>query len=275
MKPWFIYLFLLVIVLSFGCGNVKLKDKKIAKVYGKTLYNSGIDYEVWDQINGNDSATIKNLFVEHWIRKQLLLHKAHLSSEDKKTIKKLTQDYENSLIIDFYEKRIIDEQLDSTVTDQELKDYYDQVKLNFKLKETVFNLKYIKIVADKQTINKIKQLWNSGNYKGITDFINLSREESALNNDFWMSISKLSQIVPQSLIQNKSVYEVQKNINGTEYFIKVTSSRHKNEIIPLPLVKDEIRELILKKRKTDLLDSFIADLYKLETKNNNVKIYEN
>ncbi|MBK7095700.1 MAG: hypothetical protein IPH57_11860 [Saprospiraceae bacterium] len=274
MKSQFLYFIIFVISLSYGCGKVSFKDRKVAKVYGETLRNSEIDYRVWDNMDSNDSATMKSLFVEHWIRKQLLLHKAQISSEDKKTIDKLTNDYKNSLIIDFYENRIIDEQLDSIISDQELKDYYEQVKNNFKLDETVFNLKFIKLVADKQTINKIKNLWNSGKYKGITDYINLSQEESALNNDFWISSSKLSQIIPRSLIQDKSSYEVQKNINGTEYFLKVTNSRHKNEIIPLPIIKDEIRELILKKRKTDLLDSFIADLYKQETKNNNVKIYD-
>lgn len=94
-----------------------------------------------------------------------------------------------------------------------------------------------------------------------------------MNNDFWISSSKLSQIIPRSLIQDKSSYEVQK-ILTEQSILKVTNSRHKNEIIPLPIIKDEIRELILKKRKTDLLDSFIADLYKQETKNNNVKIYD-
>jgi hypothetical protein len=274
MKSQFLYFIIFVISLSYGCGKVSFKDKKVAKVYRETLFNSEIEYRVWDNMDGNDSTTLKSLFVEHWIRKQLLLHKAQISSEDEKTIDKLTHDYRNSLIIDFYENRIINEQLDSIISDQELKDYYDQVKNNFKLDETVVNIKFIKLVADKQTINKIKNLWNAGKYNGITDYIHLSQEESALNNDFWISISKLNHIIPRSLIQDKSSYEVQKNINGTEYFLKVMNSRHKNEIIPLPIIKDEIRELILKKRKTDLVDSFIADLYKQETKNNNVKIYD-
>ena len=274
MKSLFLCFIIVLASLNSGCNKINIKDKKVAKVYGKTLHDSEIEYKTWDSMDSADSITLKELFVEHWIRNQLLLHEAKISSEDKKTIDKLLEKYKNSLVVDYYKEDIIDQQLDTAVSDLELKEYYDQVKSKFKLEEEVVNLKFIKLIADQKTINKIKQLWNSGNYKGITDYISLSSQESALNNDFWLSKRDLIKIMPKSLIQNMPKYEVQKNINGKEYFLKVTDSRHKNEIIPLPLVLDEIKDLIIKKRKTDLIDNFIMDLYKKETKNNNVIIYD-
>lgn len=274
MKLQFLYFIIISITALFACNSSGSKDKKIAKVYGKTLYESEIEYNAWDVIDAQDSVSIKNLYIEHWIQNQLLLRNAKISSDDKKLLNELTENYKNSLIIDFFKNKIISEKLDSVVSDQEMKEYFEQVKNNFKLEETVLNAKYIKIIADKHTINKIKQLWKSGNYKGITDFIHLNQNESALTNDFWITKSDLGKIVPKALLQESSKYESQKNINGTEYFLKVSNSKHKNEIIPFPLLKKEIHELILKKRKSDLLDSFITDLYKQETKKNNVKIYD-
>ena len=110
MKLQLLYLIFSLVVLSVSCSDTK--DKKLAKVYGHTLYNSQIDYNSWEMMDELDSTTMKNIFTEHWIRKNLLLHNAEISSEDKKTIDELTKEYRNSLIIDFYENAIIKEKLD-------------------------------------------------------------------------------------------------------------------------------------------------------------------
>ena len=79
--------------------------------------------------------------------------------------------------------------------------------------------------------------------------------------------------IPKSLQKKGNKYNVQKNINGYEYFLKVINIRHKNEIVPLILVEEKVKKLILQKRKSDLIDNYIEELYKKELENKNIKIY--
>jgi hypothetical protein len=267
-------IYFLLIAISVACNNKSKPNRKLAEVYGHTLYESELDMNDLLLNNEKDSANVKHLFTEHWIKDQLLLRKAKISKEDKKAIEKLTGDYENSLIVDFYKERIIKENIDSTISDAELNDYYKLINSNFKLSETVYNFKFIKLIANKQTISKIKQNWDTGKYKEIENVIHLKPDEAYLQNDLWMTKNEMLKFLPSSLLQENNSYSTKKNIDGTDYFLKVTSAKHKNEIVPLAIVKDQITELILKKRKSDVLDSIITEMYKQETKNSNIKIYE-
>lgn len=261
-------------LIFVACNNKGKHNKKLAEVYGKTLYESELDMNDLLLNTEKDSANVKHLFTEHWIKDQLLLRKAKISKEDKKAIEKLTSDYKNSLIVDFYKERLIKENIDSTISDAELNDYYKLINSNFKLSETVYNFKFIKLIANKQTITRIKQNWDAGNYKEIENVIHLKPEEAYLEGNLWMTKNEMQKFIPSSLLQDNSSYSTQKNIDGTDYFLKVTSAKHKSEIVPLAIVKDQITELILKKRKSDVLDSIITEMYKQETKNSNIKIYE-
>lgn len=273
MMKYLIY-FILLALIFVACNDKGKHNKKLAEVYGKTLYESELDMNDLLLNTEKDSANVKHLFTEHWIKDQLLLRKAKISKEDKKAIEKLTSDYKNSLIVDFYKERLIKENIDSTISDAELNDYYKLINSNFKLSETVYNFKFIKLIANKQTISRIKQIWDAGKYKDIENVIHLKPEEAYLEDKLWMTKKEMQKFLPSSILQENSSYSTQKNINGTDYFLKVTSAKHKNEIVPLAIVKDQITELILKKRKSDVLDSIITEMYKQETKNSNIKIYE-
>lgn len=270
----YLFYFFMSALIFVACNNKGKHNKKLAEVYGKTLYESELDMNDLLLNTEKDSANVKHLFTEHWIKDQLLLRKAKISKEDKKAIEKLTSDYKNSLIVDFYKERLIKENIDSTISDVELNDYYKLINSNFKLSETVYNFKFIKLIANKQTISRIKQNWDAGKYKEIENVIHLKPEEAYLEDKLWMTKNEMKKFIPSSLLQDNSSYSTQKNIDGTDYFLKVTSAKHKNEIVPLAIVKDQITELILKKRKSDVLDSIITEMYKQETKNSNIKIYE-
>lgn len=270
----YLLFFIVLASICVACNNKGKHNKKLAEVYGKTLYESELDMNDLLLSTEKDSANVKHLFTEHWIKDQLLLRNAKISKEDKKAIEKLTNDYKNSLIVDFYKERLIKENIDSTISDTELNDYYKLINSNFKLSETVYNFKFIKLIANKQTISRIKQTWDAGRYKEIENIIHLKPEEAYLEDNLWMTKKEMQKFIPSSLLQDNNSYSTLKNIDGTDYFLKVSSAKHKSEIVPLAIVKDQITELILKKRKSDVLDSIITEMYKQETKNSNIKIYE-
>jgi len=148
------------------------------------------------------------------------------------------------------------------------------VKNQFRFEETMVNLKFLRIATDDQTVGRIAQLWDKGEYSEISDLIYLNPEEAILEDDVWISLGRMKKLIPNSMILDKTSYFDQKTVNGIEFFLKVFDTKHKNDIIPFTLVRDRVEALIIRKRKTDLIDNYIADLFKTEIQKNNIKIYE-
>jgi hypothetical protein len=267
-------LFIFAAGVIFSCSDNAPKGKKLAKVYSNVLYEADLPNSTWEAMDTVEMETLKSIYIEHWIRNQLMLQKAKLDKHDKLIVKRMSADYKNLLTLDLFKQGLVREKLDSNVSDDELKDYYEMVKNQFRLDETMVNLKFLRIAADNQTVGRIAQLWNTGDYTEISDLIYLNPEEAILEDDVWLSLERLKKLIPHQMIQDKTTYFDRKAFNDTDFFIKVFDTKHKDDIIPFPLLRDKVEAMIIIKRKNELIDNYIADLYKTETKKNNIKIYE-
>ena len=117
----------LMIALSLcSCQNSK-KDKDgkaVAKVYDKVLYQSDLQGVLYDGISTNDSIVKTKAFIDNWIRRQLIIHQAE-NTLDKSDIdfSKQLEEYRNDLIIHKYESMLIEQNLDTIVSDEEIAKY--------------------------------------------------------------------------------------------------------------------------------------------------------
>lgn len=117
----------LMIALSLcSCQNSK-KDKDgkaVAKVYDKVLYQSDLQGVLYDGISTNDSIVKTKAFIDNWIRRQLIIHQAE-KTLDKSDIdfSKQLEEYRNDLIIHKYESMLIEQNLDTIVSDEEIAKY--------------------------------------------------------------------------------------------------------------------------------------------------------
>ena len=123
-----------------SCQNVNNgnDDKVIATVYDKILYQSDLQDIMYEGISFNDSLVRTKAFIDNWIRRQLLIHQAENSfSEDELDFSRQIEDYRNSLIIYKYESLLIEQNLDTVVSDEEIAKYIeDNAPLGLE-KETV------------------------------------------------------------------------------------------------------------------------------------------
>ena len=113
-------------------------DKAVATVYNKTLYQSDLQSVMYEGISANDSIVKAKAFIDNWIRRQLLIHQAE-SNIDKSELdfSRQIEDYRNSLIIYKYETLLIEQNLDTVVTDAEIAKYIEDNSAIGMEKETV------------------------------------------------------------------------------------------------------------------------------------------
>ncbi|MBO6057898.1 MAG: hypothetical protein J6P64_06790 [Bacteroidales bacterium] len=117
---------LMLVLALLSCQNSKngKDDKPVAAIYDKVLYQSDLQGIMYDGISTNDSLVRTKVFIDNWIRRQLLIHQAenNLDKSELDCVKEI-EDYRNSLIIYKYESMLIAQNLDTVVSDEEIEKY--------------------------------------------------------------------------------------------------------------------------------------------------------
>lgn len=122
MRRFVIGLILLLPLVS--CHNNSVNDKAIATIYGKNLYQSDLQSVMYEGISYSDSLVRAKAFIDEWIHRQLIIHQAEAAlGADELDFSKQLEEYRNSLTIYKYETKIIEQRLDTVVSDEEITRY--------------------------------------------------------------------------------------------------------------------------------------------------------
>lgn len=257
------------IIIVESCRN---DDRKLAEVYGNVLYESELHLDDYDDLPEKEASNLKKIFINQWIKEQLLLHRVKLAGVDQDKIETLTSKYKKSLILEYSKNSIIKEKLDSSVSEEDMENYYNTVKSKFKSKENIINYKLLKVKKDNPNLDKIKKFWASKSLDSLSNMPFSEDEIAEVGDEHWAYEGTIKTLLPGPILKNglKSI-DNQKNDNYI-YFFKILDNKKKDEILPLQFIKDQITSLILNKRKSSIIDNYVTNIYNKELKR--IKIYD-
>ena len=135
---------LIMVLALVSCQNSKNGDgdKIVATIYDKTLYQSDLQDVLYEGINVNDSLVRTKAFIDSWIRRQLLIHQAENNiPKEELDFSRQIDDYRNSLIIYKYETMLIEQNLDTIVSDAEIAKYIEENNSSIELEQE--SIRYI------------------------------------------------------------------------------------------------------------------------------------
>jgi hypothetical protein len=277
--------FLTILCLLFFCScNYLTQDASIipiARVNDSYLYNDDIIDLISENTTKEDSTLIVNNFINRWATKQLLIDQSmiNLSQEKQDFFNEMVNQYKTDLYTEAYKSSIILKQLDTVILKKEYEDYYNLHKRNFKLNDELLKVRYIQV--DKNFLNlkvlekKIKR-YDSIDKK---DLINLSIKFKSfnLNDSIWIKsnvlIGRLPVLKEENLKLLKKPNYTQLQDSLGVYLIKIEATLKTNDIAPLSYVRPTIEQIILNKRKQDLLKKIQKDITIDAIKNKNFEIF--
>ncbi|WP_299122716.1 hypothetical protein [uncultured Tenacibaculum sp.] len=285
MKRGFFFITLLLIV---SCDLISIKrekfreDKPIATVYNKNLYKKDIEDLLPKGITAKDSLVIVKGLINSWAKQQLLLAKAeeNISEVNSEKIESLVNDYKKSLYINGYKERLIKQQLDTIVTEEEIDSYYQKNKENFKLNEELLQFEYIhfgKDFLDKdETVKKFKS--NKEEDKEDLESYLLNFKSYRLQDSTWVTIDYLKKsIAPFQKESKENLLKISKFIQKEDslgvYLVAVKNMLPRNATAPLTFVSSRIKQIILHKRKLELIREIEKTLINDAIQNKNFKEY--
>ena len=277
MKKYF-YIFILISLIFLSCKSNQ--DKKIlARVNEKILYEDDIKKVI--PKNVKDPDFFKQKYINDWIRKELMISHAEMNlSSNLDKFEDQIEDYRSSLLIYAFQQEMLDKNLDLEVKDSKIKEYYDQNKEEFKLSFNIFKGRFIVLDKSAPDINEIYNLYKSKEIDDLLkleDYCNQFSKSYSLNDTIWKRFSlvsnSLSNIIldEEEFLKNNS-YSVNEKDNLI-YFIYINDYMIKNDLSPIEVVFDKIKDVILNKRKVKYLEDLENKIYNNALNNNEIKIY--
>lgn len=258
------------------------KENAIARVYDKYLYRDDIKDVIPAGTNPKDSIEITSAYVNNWIRQELLLKQAEDNLEEtNRDFTRQIEQYRNSLIIYAYESELVKQKLDTVVPISEIEAYYKSNQNNFRLRENIILASYVITSKALPNISKIKSLLISDKADDKEKLEMLCQEnglEYKINDGTWMSFSELDRKIPLAVddqdefLKKNKYFEVKDSI--TNYYVAILAYKSKDNISPLNFEIENIRIILLNKRKAELLKRMEEDLISDAVKRNKYEIFK-
>lgn len=270
-------------MMLFGCSNyIKQSDRiVVAECYGTRLYADELQDILPADANKMDSLTQINAYVDSWIHRQILIHQAetNLPAEELDFTKQL-QDYRNSLVIYAYETQMIEQYLDTVVSDEEITAYYEEHKDNFQLRSTMVKTVYVILKEDCKSAKEFRKLMSNRDTLDMVSLDALAAHEavaSFFDVDSWIRLDDLLAQVPIEIYNSESFLKKNKFVafekDDLLYMVRFEDYLLEKSVSPIEIERDGIKDVILLKRKKALVSQMTDDLYEKAKKEKVFEIY--
>lgn len=271
--------FVAMLLSSCQPGTSNEQGNLLARVHNKSLHLSDLEGMLPMGSTSEDSTLIIQAFVERWVRDAVMLHEAERNVPKDLNIDKLVRDYRASLVQHTYEKVLVDQLLDSTVTQTELASFYEANKEQFYLNHDIVRVRFVKLPRSTPEVNQFEKWWVGDSREDFLEMVNYCEDfaiKFVLNDSLWIRVNDIFSYFPEGAV-NESQLLSQNSLKRQDELYRCYYQRletlNEGEIAPLSFIADQARKVILHKRKMRLLHETRENMYERALRHNEVKIY--
>lgn len=279
----FRFLLVLLLLVLVGCGEMIRQSERmvVAECYGVKLYADELKDILPPDISRMDSLTQVNAYIDSWIHRQILIHQAEINlPAEQLDFTKQLQDYRNSLVIYAYETQMIEQYLDTVVSDEEIAAYYEEHKENFQLRSTMVRTAYVILDENCKQMKEFRKLMSDRDTLDLTQLDMLAGQDavaSFLDVDAWVRLDDLLAKVPLEIYNSESFLKRNRFVSFEKddftYMVRFEDYLLEKSVSPIEIERDGIKDILLLKRKKELLSQMSGDLYEKAKKERMFEIY--
>ena len=271
------------LLLLAGCDYFQKSSKEVvlAECYGKYLFESDLQGVVPEGASIMDSIQLVNTFIDSWVRRQVLIHQAENNlNKEQLGLEKQLDEYRNSLVIYAYESQLIEQKLDTVVSEDEIAEYYNQNKENFQLRNTMVRVAYVildsgckqradfqKLMSDPDTL-LLQNIDVQATYYAVKSFLDV---------DQWVRLDELTNIIPIQIFNAESFLKRNKfvcfDLNDYIYMVRFVDYLLEESISPIEMERDNIKSVILAQRKQALIEKMRTAIYDKARREHAFEVY--
>ena len=281
-----IFILILLPALLASCNAISSlvhDDQVVAKVGENKLYKSELERFIPNMIPAADSVRLAEQYINTWAMDLLYLDVAE--KELTKAELDVSADLENfrrSLLKYRYEQRYINDRLDTLVTDDQIRQYYEAHEADFELKRPVLKVRFVDVMKDSPNKDAILKMMTSREYDDVQRADTLARSTALRyfdSSDTWMDASELAtsfgldyQQMLSCLKGDLIKYEPE---DRADVMVAYVCDIRRTGVAPYEYCTERIRDILMSARKHDLMNSLERDLLENALESKQFVIYEN
>ena len=283
MKKILLASILTLLATSCSYFEKSIKTEAIARVGEEYLFLADLQDLVPQGSTKADSIQIVHSFINRWASQKLMIAKAELNLKDSEKFEfdELVKQYKVDLYTKAYIEELVRQTIDTAVNDQELKEYYESNKDNFRTSEALLKLRYIHLQNDNPKYEIIKQKFFDFSKKDrqFWDTYKLQFKDFALNDSVWVELNQVYKKLPFITPENRESYiaagkSIQYRDSLDMYLIKIVNVTNKNQVSPFEYLQPTLKQVIVNKRKVELIKKIEKEITDDAIKDKEYEIYK-
>jgi hypothetical protein len=274
MKPYTGTLKLLftaiVALVASSCGEQVDHGGKtpLLGVGNEYLYKEDVEQLLTSNRMIKDSAEFVQEYMSHWLEDVLLYRQAKRNVAQTKEIDRLIQNYKKSLLLNLYQERLVDQQLDKEITLEEITSFYENNKAMFRMEEAVVKGIFLKLSLKAPKLESVRRWCKSDDPAELEKLEKYTLTNAQIYEYFcddWQPLSMLASKITlsedelNSKVASKGMVEFKDT--SAIYMMNITDYLPVGTQKPLDLAEAEIKELLVNSRKAEFLQRVKKDIY--------------
>lgn len=271
-------------LLVIGCSSGGSEsDPKVARAFDEILYRSDIGRILPKEISPEDSLKLTTTFINNWIKEQAELARAELNLSDRqKDFDERMENYYNSLVIYAYENELVRQKLNSVVTEEEIQEYFLNNQKEFELRQTIVKVRYLKasdLGEDQQKI--VKRSFFSNEEGAMSEVRVICEQQNVLyfdGSEQWQILDNVVQqlnLVIEGKAEDLLVNEkLELSAEDDRFFLHFVDHKLKDDLAPLSMEREKIKDIIIRRRKVELIETMQQDVLDEALRKGNVEVYK-
>lgn len=256
-------------------------DEIVAQVYDATLFRSDLAKVIPAGLPEEDSLRLVNQYINSWALEHVFTGVAEqqLSKTEKDVMQEL-EAYRRTLLKYRYEQLYVNERLDTSVSENMVRKYYEENAEKFVLKRPVVKARFLSISSQSPVLEQIRKKITSSELTDMLEVDSLAYS-SALKymtwEGEWVDINNLSLefgLDNTTLLSRKkgNWIEITDSV-GLTNLAYISAFMDRGEIAPIEYCTPSIKDMIVSVRKQELINSLEQNLLDDARENGKFKTY--
>jgi len=284
-----------IVWIGFGCVIIPViflsscpriepnkQEEPLARVEDIYFYPSDLPDIFHGNISAEDSAEIAKTYIQKWIKNKLLLQKAELNipTEEQREVLKRLEDTRASLMIYEYQQQMINQKLDTVISQSEINEFYNQNLNLFILDKNIIKTLFVQLPLNSPNIPNVRQWYRSNNSEDLTKLEGYCYQYATKYdyfNENWIPFNLLLNIIPVSVNNQQSYLKYNQYIEASDslylYFANIRDYRLEGSNAPVEYINDNIKSIILNNRRIKFLKEIENNIYYDALSRNRFEIY--
>lgn len=280
------YIKLIFVALAMvSCGTFGLysgdNSKVVASVGQVELRSSALDKIYAGVLSSQDSVKVRQAFINNWVRTEIKRQEAEraLQGERAEDVDRMVEEYRTKLLTFKYENDYIDTHLDTTITESQISDYYNNNSDNFRLSGPLVKAYVVRIPAGLRQAKRLEDMFRSDKESLMNDFINICQKNNYQVSDFsgeWTDFAAVLQHIPFSqknfdeFLKKQKFYDV--SDDEWRYMMRIDDYMPSGSLSPKARESTVITKILHNLRRGELLRALEDSLYKSAQSQQLIKI---